>query len=331
MVETGALFLDWYGAIRLQDQPKLLLRSLERRGGEVSLRAPAMLCDVHLEDRLEVGVDGADSLCGSLGGSTGMVPALGFAALMNGGAYWFSDRLAIRRSHAQPVSREQEPHLYGMIEDLAHRAGVPVPKVYIIDDASPNAFATGRNPAHAAVAVTRGIMDLLNTRELYGVLAHEFAHIKHRDILLSSITATIAGAITALANVFQLAALFGHQDEDGEGPGLMSSLALFLLAPIAATLTQLAISRAREFAADAAGANLVADPLSLARALQKLEQGTWVRPMDVNPATASMYTVHPFAGGGMVRLFQTHPPIADRVARLEAIARETVPGATAAT
>lgn len=267
----------------------------------------------------------------ALGGSIGMVLALAFATLVNGGAYWFSDRLAIRMAHAQPVSREQEPHLYRLIEDLAHHAGVPAPRVYVIDDASPNAFATGRNPAHAAIAVTRGIMDLLNTRELYGVLAHEFAHIKHRDILLSSVAATVAGAITALANVFQLAALFGHHDEDGEGPGVMGSLALLFLAPIAATLIQLAISRAREFAADAAGANLVDDPLSLARALQKLEQGTWVRPMAVNPASASMYIVRPFAGGGLGRLFQTHPPIADRVTRLETMAREMARGAAATT
>lgn len=266
----------------------------------------------------------------ALGGTSGMVLALVFAALMNGGAYWFSDRLAIRLSHARPVSRNEEPQLHRLVEDLAQRAGVPMPRVYVIEDASPNAFATGRNPAHAAVAVTRGIMDLLDTRELYGVLAHEFAHIKHRDILLSSVAATVAGAITALANVFQLAALFGQNDEDGEGSGLMGSLALLFLAPIAATLIQLAISRAREFAADAAGARLVGDPLSLARALQKLERGTWVRPMAVNPASASMYIVHPFAGGGMVRLFQTHPPVADRVARLEAMARVATVGLTTA-
>lgn len=267
----------------------------------------------------------------ALGGTAGLLLALGFAGLANGGAYWFSDRLAIRMAHARPVTRDEEPHLHHLIEDLAHRAGVPKPRVYVIDDASPNAFATGRNPAHAAVAVTRGIMELLNTRELYGVLAHEFAHIKHRDILLSSVAATVAGAITALANVFQLAALFGHHDEDGEGSGVMGNLALLLLAPIAATFIQLAISRAREFAADSAGARLVDDPLSLARALQKVEQGAWVRPMAVNPASASMYIVHPSAGGGMARLFGTHPPLADRVARLEAMARAMAPGATATT
>lgn len=266
----------------------------------------------------------------ALGGTTGMLLALGFATLMNGGAYWFSGRLAIAMSHARPVSREEEPQLHWLVEDLAHRAGVPVPTLYIIDDASPNAFATGRDPAHAAVAVTRGMVDLLNQRELYGVLAHEFAHIKHRDILLSSVAATVAGAITALAHVFQFAALFGHHDEDREDSGIMGSIALLFLAPIAATLIQLAISRDREFAADAAGAQLVNDPLSLARALHKLEQGAWVRPMAVNPATASMYIVHPRAGGGILQLFQTHPPIDDRVARLEAMAREAAPGATIA-
>jgi len=265
----------------------------------------------------------------ALGGTSGRVLSLVFAALMNGCSYWFSDRLAIRMSRAHPVVRDEEPQLHRLVEDLAQRAGVPVPTVYVIDDASPNAFATGRNPAHAAVAVTRGIMDLLDTRELYGVLAHELAHIKHRDILLSSVAATIAGAITALANVFQLAALFGHHDEDSEGSGLMGSLAFHFLAPIAAAVIQLAISRSREFAADAAGARLAGDPLSLAHALQKLERGTWVRPMAVNPSSASMYIVHPFAGGGLVRLFQTHPPVADRVARLEAMARAVASGVSA--
>jgi heat shock protein HtpX len=191
--------------------------------------------------------------------------------------------------------------------------------VYVIDSSSPNAFATGRDPNHAAVAVTTGIMQLLDRRELCGVLAHEFAHIKHRDIFLTSVAATIAAAITALAHLFQVAAIFGHRDDDEEGAGLFGALALLIFAPIAATLLQLALSRSREYAADAAGARLVGDPLALAGALRKLEQGTWLRPMDVNPASASLYIVHPFGGGGMMRLFQTHPRVAERIARLEAM------------
>ena len=255
-----------------------------------------------------------------LGGTNGLFVALAFALAMNGAAYWFSDRLALAMAHAQEVQRSQAPELFALVQDLAQRAQVPMPRVYVIEDPSPNAFATGRSPSHAAVAVTTGIMDLLDRRELYGVLAHEFAHIKHRDILISSVAATIAGAITMLANIFQFAAIFGHHDDEEDGGGLIAGLAMIIVAPIAATLIQLAISRAREYAADARGAELAGDPLALAGALRKLERGTWLRPMDVNPAAASMYIVHPFAGNGLVSLFQTHPPINERVARLEAIA-----------
>lgn len=253
----------------------------------------------------------------AFGGTTGMLVALVFALVMNGAAYWFSDRLALSMARAQPVTRAEAPEVYWMVEDLAARAGVPAPRVYLIDDPSPNAFATGRNPNHAAVAVTTGLLQLLDPRELYGVLAHEFAHIKHRDILLTSLAATIAGAITALANLFQLALIFGQHEDDEEGTGLFGALAMLILAPIAATLLQLALSRSREFAADARGAQLAGDPLPLAEALRKLEQGTWLRPREVNPASAAMYIVHPFAAGGMLRLFQTHPPVAERIARLE--------------
>jgi heat shock protein HtpX len=206
-----------------------------------------------------------------------------------------------------------------MVADLACRAGVPVPALYIIDEASPNAFATGRNPKHAAVAVTTGLRDLLNPDELRAVLAHEFAHIKNRDILISTIAATIAGAVTALANIFQLAALFGQGDEDEHG-GLLGALGMLLVAPLAATLLQLAISRSREFVADATGARLCGTPLHLAAALHKLEQGTWLRPMEMNPAAAPLFIVHPFARRGLIRLFQTHPSTQERIARLEAMA-----------
>src|SRR5919201_1664422 len=254
------------------------------------------------------------------GGTAGLIIALLFAMAMNGATYWFSDRLALAMAHARSVARSDAPLLYAQVEDLAARAGVPVPAVYLIDDPSPNAFATGRNPAHAAVAATTGIVQLLDQRELRGVLAHEFAHIKNRDILLTTIAATIAGAISALANIFQFATLFGQHDEDEEGSSMLGGLALLILAPIAATLIQLAISRAREYAADATGARLCGEPLALASALGKLERGTWLRPMQVNPAAAPLFIVHPFAGGGLLRLFSTHPPISERIARLEAMA-----------
>src|SRR5919197_1049855 len=255
-----------------------------------------------------------------VGGTTGLVITLLFAVAMNGATYWFSDRLALAMAHARPVARSDAPLLYAQVENLVARAGVPMPAVYLIDDPSPNAFATGRNPRHAAVAATTGLLQLLDQRELRGVLAHEFAHIKNRDILLTTVAATLAGAISALANIFQFAALFGQHDEDEEGGSMLGGLAMLILAPLAATLLQLAISRAREYAADATGARLCGEPLELAGALRKLEQGTWLRPMQVNPAAEPLFIVHPFAGGGLLRLFSTHPPIAERIARLEAMA-----------
>lgn len=256
----------------------------------------------------------------ALGGATGIVVALALAVAMNGAAYWFSDRLALAMAHARPVSPAEAPWLHAQVADLARRAEVPAPAVYVIDDPSPNAFATGRDPAHAAVAVTTGILALLDAPELRGVLAHEFAHIKNRDILITTVAATIAGAIAALANIVQFAALFGGHDDDEEGPGLLGSLALLIVAPIAATLIQLAVSRSREYAADATGARLVGDPLALAGALGKLERGAWLRPMAVNPAAAPLFIVHPFSGGGVPGLFSTHPPMPERIARLEAMA-----------
>ena len=259
-----------------------------------------------------------------VGGTAGLIIALLFAVAMNGATYWFSDRLALAMAHARPIARSEAPLLYAQVEDLATRAGVPMPAIYLIDDASPNAFATGRNPRHAAVAATTGILQLLDQRELRGVLAHEFAHIKNRDILLTTVAATIAGAISGLANMFQFATLFGPHDEDEEGGSMLGGLAMVLLAPIAATMIQLAISRAREYAADATGARLCGEPLALASALSKLERGTWLRPLQVNPAAAPLFIVHPFAGGGLLRLFSTHPPIGERIARLEAMAGPSV-------
>jgi heat shock protein HtpX len=258
-----------------------------------------------------------------VGGTTGLAIALLFAVAMNGATYWFSDRLALAMAHARPVARSEAPLLYAQIEDLAAGAAVPVPAVYLIADPSPNAFATGRNPRHAAVAATTGILQLLDQRELRGVLAHEFAHIKNRDILLTTVAATMAGAISALANMFQFATLFGSHDEDEEGGSMLGGLAMLILAPLAATLIQLAISRAREYAADATGARLCGEPRALASALGKLERGTWLRPMQVNPAAAPLFIVHPFAGGGLLKLFSTHPPITERIARLEAMASQS--------
>jgi len=261
------------------------------------------------------------ALTGNLfGGTAGIVIALVFAVAMNGAAYWFSDRLALSMARARPVSPDEAPGLHAQVRDLAARAGVPTPAVYVIDDPSPNAFATRRDPAHAAVAVTAGVLDLLDARELRGVLAHEFAHIRNRDILLTTVAATVAGAISAIANVFQLAALFGGHDEDEDGPGLLGGLALLVVAPIAATLIQLAVSRSREYAADATAAAIAGDPLALAAALGKLERGAWLRPMAVNPAAAPLFIVHPFGGEGVLKLFSTHPPTAERIARLEAMA-----------
>lgn len=254
------------------------------------------------------------------GGTTGVVVALVFAVLMNGATYWFSDRLALRMARAHPVTPADAPWLHAQVADLAQRAGVPKPAVYLIDSPSPNAFATGRNPSHAAVAVTTGIMRNLDEHELRGVLAHEFAHIKNRDILLTTVAATIAGAISAIANVFQFTMLFGSHDEEDDGPGLVGSLALLIVAPMAAALIQLAVSRSREYAADATGARLCGDPLALAGALRKLERGVWLQPMAAAPATAPLYIVHPFSGGGVARLFSTHPPTEERIARLEALA-----------
>ncbi len=260
----------------------------------------------------------------SLGGQHGMMIALVMAGLMNFFAYWFSDKMALAMSGAQPVSEAEAPELHAIVASLAQRAGIPKPRVYIIPTQTPNAFATGRNPEHAAVAVTKGILDILNRDELEGVLAHELAHIKNRDILISSIAAVIAGAISYIAQIAQWGLIFGGiggSSDDDEGGGLLGALFMMIVAPIAAMLIQMAISRSREYLADATGAKICHCPLSLAGALKKLEEWNHRLPMNVNPATAQMYIVNPLTASNLAKLFSTHPPIEDRVRRLAEMAQ----------
>jgi heat shock protein HtpX len=259
-----------------------------------------------------------------LGGQTGMLIAFGLAVLMNMSAWWFSDKLALKMSGAHEVSPAEAPELHRLVEQLAERAKLPKPAVYLIDSDAPNAFATGRSPSKSAVAVTSGIMRLLNRAELAGVIAHELAHIKNRDTLISSVAATIAGAISMLADMATWAMMFGgfgsSEDEEEGGLGeLAGSLVFIIVAPLAAMLIQLAISRSREFSADATGARILGDSLPLASALEKLELGVDRHPMEVNPATSPLYIVNPLRGGGLVNLFRTHPATAERVARLRAM------------
>jgi heat shock protein HtpX len=251
-----------------------------------------------------------------LGGQTGLVLALGIAVVMNFGSYWFSDKIVLSMYRAQEVGPSHP--LYRLVQPLAQRAGLPMPKVYVIPDASPNAFATGRNPSHAAVAATEGIMRLLSEDELAGVMAHELAHVKHRDILISSVAATIGAAIMFLAQMAQYAAIFGggrsHDDREGSNP--LALLATIILAPLAAVFIQAAISRSREFGADAGGAQIAGSPYGLVNALRKIEGAVRRVPMDANPATAHMFIVRPFSGGGLMSLFSSHPPTEQRVQAL---------------
>lgn len=260
---------------------------------------------------------------GALGGRGGMGIALVMAAGMNFFAYWFSDKMVLSMYGAQEITESDDPRFYGVVRRLALRAGLPMPKVYLIDSETPNAFATGRNPQHAAVAATSGILRILSEDELAGVMAHELAHVKNRDILIQSVAATFAGAITYLAHMAQFAAIFGggRSSDDDEGGGIFGMILMAILAPIAAMLVQMAISRSREFGADAGGASISGSPLSLANALQKLEMGNQQVPMQANAATAHMFIVNPLTGGGLMSLFSTHPPMAERVARLQEIAR----------
>lgn len=258
----------------------------------------------------------------ALGGTGGMVMAFALAIAMNMGAYWFSGDVALKMAGAREVTPEEAPGLHAIVEELAAEAGLPKPRVGIIQADAPNAFATGRDPEHAVVAVTTGILGILNERELKGVLAHELGHVSNRDILVSSIAATIAGAITMLAQMAQFAAFFGgfgrSNDEEGANPLVL--LASIIIAPIAATIIQLAISRAREYGADETGARVHGDPLALASALEKLEAYSRGRPLDVNPAAAHLFIVNPLSGQALAGLFSTHPPIPERVKRLRRMA-----------
>ena len=256
----------------------------------------------------------------ALGGRQGMMIALVFAAGMNFFSYWYSDKLVLKMYNAQEVTPQQAPDLYRMVERLARRAQLPMPKVYLIPKDAPNAFATGRNPEHAVVAVTRGLLELMAPDEVEGVLAHELAHVNNRDILIGSIAATLAGAIMMLASMAKWGAIFGghrgSDDEGGGGLGMIGTLALAFIAPMAAGVIQMAISRSREYLADATGARFAGSPDGLARALEKLGAYSQRRPMNANAATAHMFIVNPLSGRSMQSLFSTHPPIADRVQRL---------------
>jgi len=255
-----------------------------------------------------------------VGGQSGMIIAFGIAVVMNFVSYWFSDKIVLSMYKAQQVEEKDAPRLHAMVQRLATQAGLPMPRVYIIPNNSPNAFATGRNPANGVVAFTQGILDLLSEDELEGVTAHELAHIKNRDILTQTIAATIAGAIGMLASMAQWGAIFGGMGgrNDREGGGnVIGLLAMAIVAPIAAMFVQMAISRSREYAADSTGAQISGKPLSLANALRKLHAGAERRPMNANPATAHMFIVNPLSGRSLMHLFSTHPPVEERIARLE--------------
>jgi heat shock protein HtpX len=257
---------------------------------------------------------------GALGGQNGMIIAFMMALVMNFVSYWFSDKIVLAMYKAQPVTEAQAPDLYAMVRRLTQKAGMPMPKVYIIPEEALNAFATGRNPEHAVVAVTEGIVRALDREELEGVISHELAHIKHRDILTGTIVATIAGAISMLAQMAHWAMLFGggRRDDSDEGGSPVVALVMMIVAPIAAMLVQMAISRTREYEADKGGAAIAGNPYGLANALLKLERGAQIVPMhDAKPATAHMFIMNPLTGGGLMKLFSTHPPIAERVKRLK--------------
>ena len=257
----------------------------------------------------------------AMGGKVGMLAALGFAVVSNFFAYWFSDKMVLRMYNAREVDAASAPQFYNMVAELTQRAGLPMPKVYLIDEAQPNAFATGRNPEHAAVAATTGILQILSARELRGVMAHELAHVRHRDILISTISATMAGAISALAN---FAVFFSGRDAEGRPANPLAGIAVALLAPLAASLIQMAISRAREFEADRGGAEISGDPHALADALAKIDayaRGIPLAAAEAHPETAQMMIMNPLSGGGIAGLFRTHPATEERVARLRALAR----------
>lgn len=261
---------------------------------------------------------------GLLAGQNGMLIAFGIAVVMNFASYWYSDKIVLMAQGAQEIQQAQAPELFGIVGRLALNAGLPMPRVYVVPGAQPNAFATGRGPEHAAVAVTQSIVDLLTPQELEGVLGHELAHVKNRDVLISTVAATIGGGISLLVQIAQFGMLFGgfgygRSDRDGGYNPLAALLAIFL-APIAALIIQLAISRSREYQADATGARLSGKPLALASALAKIESYAQARPMHVNPSFAHLYIVNPLRSGGIASLFRTHPPTAERIARLQSMA-----------
>jgi heat shock protein HtpX len=258
-----------------------------------------------------------------LGGSQGVVIAFIFAAVMNFGSYWFSDKIVLSMYGARQVSEAEAPMLSRIVHNLALRARIPMPKLYIIPTDAANAFATGRNPQHAAVAVTEGILRMMDERELTGVLAHELSHVMNRDILISSIAATLAGAIMMIANMARWAAIFGgfsRSDDREGGGGVLGLIAMSILAPIAAMIIQMAISRTREYAADASGAQTSGDPLGLASALSKLGRAAERIPLDASPQTSHLFIVNPLSGRSLMQLFSTHPPLEDRIERLRAMA-----------
>jgi heat shock protein HtpX len=259
---------------------------------------------------------------GAIGGQQGMVIAFVIALAMNFFSYWFSDKIVLAAYRAKPIDEAEAPRLYAIVHRLATRAGIPMPRVYLVPSETPNAFATGRNPQHAVVAVTEGIMRILDEEELEGVLAHELSHVKNRDVLISTIAATLAGAITYLAHMAQWAAMFGGRSRDDEegGSNPIAMILLAILAPIAAMLVQMAVSRSREFQADATGARVSGKPWGLAKALEKLQMANEAVPMaDATPATAHLFIVNPLSGQTLMRLFSTHPPLEERIARLRAM------------
>lgn len=257
---------------------------------------------------------------GLLGGKSGMTFALIMAFGMNFITYWFSDKIVLRMYGAKQVTEAEAPDLYSMVRRLSQRAELPMPKVYVMEQDQPNAFATGRNPQHGAVAVTTGIVRILSREELEGVIGHELAHIKHRDILVSTVAATIAGAISYLAQMAQWTMIFGgRSSDDNRGGSPVAALVMMIVGPIAAMMVQMAISRSREYGADAGGATIAGNSMYLANALKKLHMASQKIPMNANPATSHMFIVNPLSGGGLLRLFSTHPPMEERVARLESM------------
>jgi len=261
-------------------------------------------------------------LGGAIGGQQGMMIAFFLALAMNFVSYWFSDKIVLAAYGARPIDEATAPRLYAIVHRLATRAGIPMPRVYLIPSETPNAFATGRNPQHAVVAVTEGILRILDEEELEGVLAHELSHVKNRDVLISTVAATLAGAITYLAHMAQWAAMFGgrSRDDDEGGSNPIAMILLAVLAPIAAMLVQMAVSRSREFQADATGARVAGRPWGLAKALEKLQMANQAMPMaDATPATAHLFIVNPLSGQTLMRLFSTHPPLEERIARLRAM------------